>query len=382
LPHLLKAQARNDGIWFIMKKTKAIIVHVNLTKTKLLPEDLVEFRSLALSAGVEIVEEISCRRNAPDPKYFIGKGKVEEINSQILLHKADVVMFNHKLTPVQERNLEKDLSCGIVDYTQLILNIFADRANSFEGKLQVELARLEHISTRLVRGWTHLERQRGGIGLRGGPGEKQLEIDRRILRKKITSLKKRLEKLKKQRTQSRRARKRNQIPVIAMVGYTNAGKSTLFNRLVSGTAKEADQLFTTLDPLSRRAYLPGFGTIIIIDTVGFIRDLPHELIKAFHATLEESKEADLLLHVIDASDQEKSGKIEIVNDVLKKIGADKVPQLQVYNKIDLLTDFTPRIDRDHNNRATRVWLSAFHEIGISLLFDVFQELLLSKDKDR
>lgn len=362
------------------KTTKVILVYVNLTKVKTLPEDLEEFRSLVISSGVEIAHEISCRRTVPDSKYFIGKGKVEEINSLVQLHKADAVMFNHKLTPIQERNLEKVFDCGIVDYTQLILNIFADRANSFEGKLQVELARLKHLSTRLVRGWTHLERQKGGIGLRGGPGEKQLELDRRMLRRKISSLKKRLEKLKKQRAQSRRARKRNRVPVIALVGYTNAGKSTLFNSLVSGKAKEADQLFTTLDPLSRRVYLPGFGNIIIIDTVGFIRDLPHELIEAFHATLEESKEADLLLHVVDANDQEKNSKIEIVNDVLKKIGADEVPQLQIYNKIDLIADFTPRIDRDLNNEASRVWLSASHEIGISLLFDVFLEFFYPKSE--
>ena len=361
----------------ILNKTKkAILVYVSFAKTKIFPEDLEEFRNLATSSGVEIVEEIVCRRPSPDPKYFIGQGKVEEIHSHVLLHEAEVVMFNHQLSPIQERNLEKYLGTEIVDYTQLILNIFAKRARSFAGKLQVELARLEHMSTRLVRGWTHLERQRGGIGLRGGPGEKQIEIDRRMLRRKINSLKKRLAKLEKQRVQNRRARKRSRIPVIALVGYTNAGKSTLFNKLVSADVKEDDQLFTTLDPTSRRMYLPNFGSVILIDTVGFIRDLPHELIDAFHATLEETNEADLLLHVIDAHDQEKNRKIEIVNEVLKEIGADKIPQLQVFNKIDLLLDFTTRVDLDENNLPKRVWLSAVNSIGFSLLFDVLQKTLL------
>lgn len=228
----------------------------------------------------------------------------------------------------------------------------------------------------MVRGWTHLERQRGGIGLRGGPGETQLEIDRRLLRKRVNSLKKRLKKIEKQRAQNRRARKRRGVPVVALVGYTNAGKSTLFNKMVSGSVKEKNQLFTTLDPTSRRMYLPELGNIIIIDTVGFIRDLPHELVDAFHATLEETIEADILLHVIDASDQEKRAKIEIVNDVLKKIGADKIPQIQIFNKIDLLPDFTPQVDVGGDGVSKRVWLSAGSNIGLSLLTDVIQEFLL------
>lgn len=352
---------------------KAILVYVSFSRSKVLSEDLDEFRSLILSSDVEVIEEVVCRRENPDPKYFIGQGKVEEIASLVLLHEASEVVFNKKLSPIQERNLENAFQCSVVDYTQLILNIFAKRARSFEGKLQVDLARLEHASTRLVRGWTHLERQRGGIGLRGGPGERQLELDRRMLRKKVNVLKKRLEKLEKQRSQNRRARKRKGIPVIALVGYTNAGKSTLFNKLVTGTTTEANQLFTTLDPTSRRMYIPEFGNVIVIDTVGFIRDLPHELVDAFHATLEETIEADLLLHVVDASDEDKKNKIDVVNEVLKKIGADKVPQLQVFNKIDLLSDFTPHVDIGVGERGSRVWLSAGKNVGISLLLDVMRD---------
>lgn len=327
---------------------------------------------MALSVGVDVVADIGCRRDVPDSKYFVGQGKASEIISLISFHKAKAVIFNHPLSPAQERNLEKLFNCAVLDRTKLILNIFAKRARSFEGKLQVELANLEHMATRLVRGWTHLERQKGGIGLRGGPGETQLEVDRRILRKKINGLKKRLVKLEQQRTQNRRARKRSGLPVIALVGYTNAGKSTLFNKLSSAGAGIADMVFTTLDPLLRRVYLPGFGTIIIVDTVGFIRDLPHELIDAFHATLEETKEADLLLHVIDASDPEKNIKIDVVNNVLEEIGANNVPQLQVLNKIDLLSEFTPRIDYESNGAANRVWVSAANDIGIPLLFEAIQ----------
>ncbi len=338
---------------------------------------MAEFRGLAISLGAEIIAEVICRRDAPDPKYFIGQGKVAEIHSQVLSSAADVVMFSHQLSPAQERNLEKTFQRPILDRTKIILDIFAKRARSFEGKLQVELARLEHLSTRLVRGWTHLERQRGGIGLRGGPGETQLEVDRRILRQKVAGLKKRLEKLEKQRAQNRRARKRASVPTIALVGYTNAGKSSLFNKLVSTTSTDvADLVFTTLDPLLRRVYLPDFGAIIVADTVGFIRELPHELIDAFHATLEETKEADLLLHVIDASDPEKNAKIEVVNKVLEDIGANNVPELQVLNKIDLLSDFSPRIDYDASGLPQRVWISVVGNLGAPLLLEAIKKLLL------
>ncbi len=352
-----------------------MVVHVTFVKSTSSTQDLTEFRSLVTSLGAIIVAEVSCRRDIPDPKHFIGQGKLAEIQAIVLSQKANVVMFNHQLSPAQERNLEKFLECAILDRTQIILDIFAKRARSFEGKLQVELARLQHLSTRLVRGWTHLERQRGGIGLRGGPGETQLEADRRVLRQKVTSLKKRLDKLAKQRAQNRRARKRSNIPTIAFVGYTNAGKSTLFNKLVAAGTDVADLVFTTLDPLLRRIYLPDFGTAIIVDTVGFIRDLPHELIDAFHATLEETKEADLLLHVIDASDPQKNAKIEVVHKVLEDIGADKVPRLQVLNKIDLIPEFLPRIDLDAKGLPQRVWISVVNNLGIPLLFEAVQKII-------
>jgi GTP-binding protein HflX len=264
-----------------------------------------------------------------------------------------------------------------LDRTNLILDIFAKRARSFEGKLQVELAQLEHLATRLVRGWTHLERQRGGIGLRGGPGETQLETDRRILRQKVAGLKQRLAKLAKQRLQNRRARSRAAVPTIALVGYTNAGKSTLFNLLTSEKIYVADKLFATLDPTLRRIDLPSFGGVIIADTVGFIRDLPHELIKAFHATLEEVREADLLLHVIDASDHRRDEKIEVVNKTLAEIGASQVPQLQVLNKIDLLAEFEPRVDVDANDFPVRAWLSSVSGKGIDLLINAIKKIVSS-----
>lgn len=350
-------------------------MYVNFSKPSGVKQDFAEFRNLAISAGVKIGAEIKCRRDVPDPKYFIGQGKVLEIQAQVLAYQADVILFSHVLTPAQERNLEQVLQIPILDRTKIILNIFASRARSYEGKLQVELARLEHMATRLVRGWTHLERQRGGIGLRGGPGETQLEVDRRILRQKINNLKKRLDKLEKQRQQNRKSRKRAQVPTIALVGYTNAGKSTLFNSLTAQAAPTADMVFTTLDPLLRRVYLPDFGTIIVADTVGFIKDLPHELIEAFHATLEETRGADLLLHIIDASDPDKNAKISVVNQVLQKIGADQVPQLQVLNKIDLLLDFSPRIDCDANNVITRVWIAANCSLGLGLLFEAIHKRL-------
>lgn len=354
---------------------KAILVYVNFAQSVVQPQDLEEFRSLVTSAGITIASEMCCRREAQDPKYFIGQGKVAEVHAEILQHNAEIVIFNHQLTPAQERNLERFFKCKILDRTQLILNIFAQRARSFEGKLQVELAQLEHMATRLVRGWTHLERQRGGIGLRGGPGETQLEADRRVLRQKVALLKKHLVSVEKQRGQNRRARKRAMLPTVALVGYTNAGKSTLFNQLVTGDAYVADRLFSTLDPTLRRVELANFGTVIVADTVGFIRELPHELIDAFHATLEETKEADLLLHVVDGSDPQQDEKIEIVNKVLTEIGAGAVPQLLVLNKIDLLQDFAAHVDYDLNNLPEKVWLSAANNIGMPLLIEAIQKIL-------
>lgn len=338
-------------------------------------QDIEEFRGLAISAGSEVVSEIICRRESPDSKYFIGLGKLDEVYGQVLSQRADVVLFNKPISPAQERNLELKLKCKVLDSTKLILNIFAQRARSFAGKLQVELAQLQHMSTRLVRGWTHLERQRGGIGMRSGPGETQLESDRRVLRQKITGLKKRLAKLEKQRAQNRRARKKSEVPTVALVGYTNAGKSTLFNQLVLADVKSADQLFTTLDPTLRRIEIKDFGGVVLADTVGFIRHLPHELVDAFHATLEETIEADLLLHVIDASDPEKNKKIDVVNGVLEKIGADHIPQLLVMNKIDLIEGFESRVDFSANNMPCKVWITAYKNIGLDLLVHSIKEIL-------
>lgn len=351
---------------------------MDFEKSSEFAQDLEEFQDLVTSAGVSIAAIITCKRDAPDPKYFIGSGKAEELRESILVHKPSVIIFNNPLSPAQERNLEKFLQCRVLDRTSLILDIFAQRARSFEGKLQVELAQLEHLATRLVRGWTHLERQRGGISTRGGPGESQLELDRRALRQKAVSVKQRLAKLERQRIQNRRARTRASLPTIALVGYTNAGKSTLFNLLASEKVYVADKLFATLDPTLRRIQIPGFGAVIIADTVGFIRDLPHELIKAFHATLEETREADLLLHVIDASDPRKNEKIEVVNKTLEDIGAAQVPQLQVLNKIDLLEEFESRIDLGADGLPTRVWMSSANGRGVELLVDAVRQIIAPK----
>ncbi len=363
------------------KNIRAVLVYVDFTKSPNFEVELAEFHSLAQAAAMTIVETMVCRKERPSPKYFIGQGKVEEIGRYCALTEIDVIIFNHRLSPLQERNLEQYFKRIVLDRTKLILNIFDRRARSFEGKLQVELARLEHLATRLVGGWTHLERQRGGIGLRGGPGEKQLEIDRRVLRQRISSLKKRLEKLKNQRMQNRKLRKKSNVPTIALVGYTNAGKSTLFNGLVA-TAKSsvANMLFTTLDPLLRRIYLADVGNVVIVDTVGFIADLPHELIEAFHATLEEVKETDLLLHVIDVADPDRNIKIDVVNDVLVKIGAHEVPQIEVMNKIDQLDNFESRLDYGANGLPSRVWLSASENIGISHLEEAIAQFLGKKMK--
>ena len=330
-------------------------------------EDLQEFVDLVRSAGAEDVALVTGSRHAPDPKYFIGSGKAEEVRAEVESTEAEVVIFDHALSPSQERNLEKLFQCRVLDRTGLILDIFAQRARSHEGKLQVELAQLKHMSTRLVRGWTHLERQKGGIGLRG-PGETQLETDRRLLAERIKQINRRLEKVNRQREQGRQARKKAELPTVSLVGYTNAGKSTLFNRLTGAGVYSADQLFATLDPTLRRVELDGGQAMVLADTVGFIRHLPHDLVAAFRATLQETREANLLLHVIDANDDERDAYTEQVNNVLEEIGADAIPQILVYNKIDLL-DVEPHIEEGKAGEPTRIFVSAQTGAGIEMLLD-------------
>ena len=352
---------------------RAVLVHLE-GQDEQNREDPHEFLELVRSAGAEIVDFLTISRYQPSPRFLIGSGKVEELRSLVKAGEGDLVIFNHVLTPSQERNLERELECRVIDRTGLILDIFAQRARTHEGKLQVELAQLDHLSTRLVRGWTHLERQKGGIGLRG-PGETQLETDRRLLRVRIKQISKRLEKVRSQRDQARRARRRAEIPVVSLVGYTNAGKSTLFNQLTESSVYAADQLFATLDPTLRRIELADIGAVVLADTVGFIRHLPHKLVEAFRATLEESSQADLLLHVIDSADEERPSNIEQVNLVLDEIGASELPMLEVYNKIDLLDNFEPQIQRDGNGVAVRVWLSARDGRGLDLLAQAIVERL-------
>ncbi len=356
-----------------------MLVHIDLPDA-VGREDLDEFHHLVTSAGVIPEAQLLGKRDRPDPALFIGSGKSEELAALVRESEADVVLFNHSLSPAQERNLERAVKCRVLDRTGLILDIFAQRAATHEGRLQVELAQLRHLSTRLVRGWTHLERQKGGIGLRG-PGETQLETDRRLLRDRIRAIEARLEKVRKQRAQGRRARDRSETPLISLVGYTNAGKSTLFNALTTGDVYVADQLFATLDPTLRKVRVPGVGPAILADTVGFIRHLPHRLVQAFRATLEETVNASLLLHVTDSSVDERSDNVAAVEEVLTEIGAEQVPVLHVYNKVDRL-GMVPHIERNEEGLPWRVWISAQTGEGFELLFEAIAERLADRWVDR
>ena len=344
--------------------TAAVLVGLDLGEVGY-AEGLEEIQQLTASAGVTTRAVIRGRRARPDPALFAGKGKVEEVAQTLAATGARLAIFNHELSPVQERNLEKSLGCRVVDRTSLILDIFAQRARSHEGKLQVELAQLEHLSTRLIRGWTHLERQKGGIGLRG-PGETQLETDRRLLGKRVKMLKEKLSRVRSQREVQRRARGRSNLLSVSLVGYTNAGKSTLFNRLTRAGVHAADQLFATLDTTTRRVHTANGARIVLSDTVGFIRRLPHTLVEAFRATLEETVQADLLLHVVDAASEDRAAQIEAVNTVLAEIGADAVPQIMVMNKIDRRA-LPARIERDEYDRISCVWASAQSGEGVDFI---------------
>ncbi len=343
---------------------RVVLVHINFNNPDF-DEELDEFKQLVTSSGLTTESIITGQRDRPDARYFVGKGKVAEISDYINQHGVELVIFNHELSPAQERNLERQLKCRVLDRVGLILDIFAQRARSYEGKLQVELAQLQHLSTRLVRGWTHLERQKGGIGLRG-PGETQLETDRRLLGKRIKTINSRLDKVRSQRTQGRKWRQRSGVPVVSLVGYTNAGKSTLFNTLSGAEVYTADKLFATLDPTLRQVEIVEGTKVILSDTVGFIRHIPHDLIQAFHATLEEVKSADILLHVIDVTDEQRHDHIQQVNSVIKQIGAEAVPQILVYNKIDSNCNIEPRVE-DNPGGIPKCWISARSGEGIDLL---------------
>jgi GTPase len=358
---------------------RAVLVYVALQQQPD-EDEIAEFVDLASSAGADPIGVISTSRATADPHTFIGKGKLEEISELLEAQQGELVIFDNQLSPAQERNIERSLSCRVLDRTGLILDIFAQRAHTFEGKLQVELAQLRHLSTRLVRGWTHLERQKGGIGLRG-PGETQLESDRRLIAQRITRIRKRLDKVDSRRELGRKARRRAEIPTVSLVGYTNAGKSTLFNRLADADVYAQDQLFATLDSTLRRVSLPDNTAMVLADTVGFISRLPHELVAAFRSTLQESIDATLLLHVIDASNTAYPEQVAEVQAVLQQIGADNVAQLEVYNKIDAMHNTAAHIDRDEQGRPRRVWISARRNQGIDLLLQALQELL-GKDQVR
>ncbi|MBQ9274551.1 MAG: GTPase HflX [Succinivibrio sp.] len=338
-------------------------------------EDQEELRRLAVSAQAEVVGSVVCKREVPDPRYYIGSGKVEELAALVEETAAQSVIFNNHLSPAQERSLEQACHVRVLDRTALILLIFAQRARSYEGKLQVELARLRYEQARLVRGWTHLERQKGGFGLRGGPGETQIELDRRALRERIFDLQGQLETVEQRRRQNRQLRHKNAVPTVCFVGYTNAGKSTLFNVLTSAQVYAADQLFATLDPTLRTLDLPKVGRTVFADTVGFIRHLPHYLVAAFHSTLEETASADLLLHIIDAADPRREENIAAVQDVLMQVGAAQVPQLEIFNKSDLVTDSARGVVTDEFGRPRRVYVSALRQEGLTELLAAVSTLL-------
>ncbi len=353
---------------------RALLVYVEIQRTTNIHNGIDEFCDLAKSSGISIINTINVRRNFASIQYLIGPGKVKEIAELVKKNNIELVIFSSELSPSQERNLEKALSCQVMDRTGLILDIFALRARSFEGKLQVELAQLRHLSTRLIRGWSHLERQKGGIGLRG-PGETQLETDKRLIAQRIKYLKKRLDKVHKQRDLGRKSRVKNELPMIALAGYTNAGKSTLFNQLTGSTVFADSQLFATLDATIRRVVLPASGEAVIADTVGFIQNLPHDLVAAFKSTLEETVKSDIILHVVDASDDYNMEKINQVEKIINEIGAADIPDILVMNKIDCLQNFIPRIDRDKNGTIYRVWVSAQNGKGIDLLCQALSEKL-------
>lgn len=352
---------------------KAVLVHIDFFKQTPLGAEQ-EFVELVSSAGLDALALITANKDKPEPKYFVGTGKADEIKQTVNASGAEVVIFNHELSPAQGRNLEKLFDCRVITRSELILDIFAQRARTYEGKLQVELAQLEHMSTRLVRGWTHLERQKGGIGLRG-PGETQLESDRRLIGGRIKSIRKRLDKVLQTREQGRRARQKSAVSAVSLVGYTNAGKSTLFNAMTKADVYAEQQLFATLDPTLRNLAIEGLDSVVLADTVGFIRDLPHDLVAAFRATLEETRQADLLLHLVDRAAENYKDTMHEVNEVLAEIDALDVPQLIVYNKIDLLENRQPRVDRDASGRPYRVWVCAKTGEGIELLIDAIGELL-------
>lgn len=356
---------------------RAILVHVRF-RGAANNQDLGEFKELVQSTGAEIATVISVQRNIPEAKYLIGSGKVDELSGLVHSLDADLVIFNYSLSPSQERNLENTFKKRVLDRTGLILDIFAQRARSYEGKLQVELAQLRFLSTRLVRGWSHLERQKGGIGLRG-PGEKQLESDRRIVGQRIKQLSKRLDKLRQQRDQGRAARHKTTTPTVAIVGYTNAGKSTLFNALTDAKVYSADKLFATLDPTLRRMQISKGQHVVLADTVGFIQDLPHDLIEAFHATLQETHDADLILHIVDASDENRDNNIVEVESVLKQIDALGVPQIMIYNKIDQI-DMLPNVQLGEHGNIQQVWVSALYGRGIDILIKALRQYFGFKSK--